>query len=85
LDQQGCLLAEIPNFGRVFDCGECGNIHLTVGPFGVTLAPDAYVNLVALLNASASNFETWLHERRKERASDRVEGGSSSESRGDSV
>lgn len=58
-----CLLAEIPNFGRVYDCGDCGNIHLTVGPVSLTLTPDAYMQLVTLVHTSAANFETWLHKK----------------------
>ncbi len=58
-----CLLSEISGFGRVYDCGDCGNIHVTVGPVSLTLTPEAYMQLVALLNSSASNFETWLQER----------------------
>jgi hypothetical protein len=60
-----CVLAEIPNFGKVYDCGECGNIHLSVGPVSLTLAPDAYLELTALINSSAAQFETWLINREK--------------------
>lgn len=63
MERNTCVLASIPNFGQVFDCGECGNIHLAVGPVTLTLAPEAYMDLVALLNTSASNFETWMQER----------------------
>jgi hypothetical protein len=55
----GFILADIPGFGRVADCGRCGNLHVSVGPVSLTLAPDAYMQLVALLNTSAANFETW--------------------------
>lgn len=61
--ERGCLLAEIPQFGRVFDCGECGKIHLTVGAIGVSLNPEAYIQLVNLLHTSAANFEMWLAEK----------------------
>lgn len=54
------LLAEEPGLGRVWDCGECGNIHVSIGPVTVCLDPAAYVNLVAMLNASAANFEEWI-------------------------
>lgn len=60
---RGCILAEIQDFGSVFDCGTCGNIHVAVGPVSVTLSPDSYLQLVALINASAANFEVWLHHR----------------------
>ncbi len=63
MNHPDCLLAEIPGFGRVYDCGDCGNIHVTVGPVSLTLTPDAYMQLVALVNTSAANFETWLQER----------------------
>lgn len=61
------VLADIPNFGRVFDCGECGSIHVNVGFVSMTLTPDAYMQLVALINTSAANFEGWIAESRAER------------------
>jgi hypothetical protein len=60
------MLAEIPGFGRIFDCGACGNLHLSVGPVSVTLSADAYMQLVALLNTSAANFELWMRGNRAE-------------------
>lgn len=54
------VLAEVPGLGRVFDCGNCGNLHLTVGPISLTLSAEAYMQLVTLLNTSAANFETWI-------------------------
>ena len=60
MEKTGYLLAEIPGFGRVFDCGACGFLHVTVGPVSVTLTPEAYMQLVAMLNTSAANFETWM-------------------------
>ncbi len=62
-ERKGYVLAEIPNFGRVFDCGNCGAIHVTVGPVSLTLDPEAYMQVVALLNTSAANFELWLDKR----------------------
>lgn len=59
-----CILAEMPGFGRVYDCGECGGIHVTVGPVSVTLTPEAYMQLVAMIHTSAANFETWLARNR---------------------
>ena len=56
------VLAEHPGLGRVWDCGECGNIHVSVGPVTLRLDPPAYLQLVAMLNASAANFETWLDD-----------------------
>jgi hypothetical protein len=58
------MLAEIPGFGRIFDCGTCGNLHLSVGPVSLTLSTDAYMQLVALLNTSAANFELWMRANR---------------------
>jgi hypothetical protein len=60
VENTGYLLADIPGFGRIFDCGGCGNLHLTIGPVSVTLTTEAYMQLVALLNTSAANFETWM-------------------------
>jgi hypothetical protein len=59
----GIVLAEAGNFGRVYDCGSCGCVHLQVGAVTLTLAPDAYLHLVALLNTSAANFELWMARR----------------------
>ena len=58
-----CLLAEIPDFGRIYDCGECGLIHVKVGPVSVTLPPESYIQLVTLIHTSAANFETWLEKQ----------------------
>lgn len=60
MNGETCLLAEIPDFGRVYDCGECGLIHVKVGPVSVTLPPESYMQLVALIHTSAANFESWL-------------------------
>lgn len=54
------VLAERANFGRVYDCGDCGCIHLQVGPVTLALAPDAYMQLVDMLLASAASFETHM-------------------------
>lgn len=61
---QSSVLAEIPGFGRVYDCGECGGIHVTVGPLSVTLTPEAYMQFVDLIHTSAANFEGWLASKR---------------------
>jgi hypothetical protein len=55
-----CILAEIPGFGRVYDCGGCGGIHVAVGPVSLTLTPEAYMQLAAMIHTSAANFELWL-------------------------
>lgn len=57
------FLAEIPGFGRIFDCGNCGLLHLTVGPVSLTLTPEAYMQLVAMLNTSAAHFESWMQAK----------------------
>jgi hypothetical protein len=36
---------------------------MTVGPVTITLEPQAYMQLVALVNTSAASFETWMHSR----------------------
>ena len=56
------VLAETPGFGRIFDCGECGHIHVAIGPVTLTIDAHAYMQLVALVNTSAANFETWLQQ-----------------------
>lgn len=55
-------LAEIPGFGSVYDCGSCGHVHLTIGPVAITLARQAYLQVVTMLNTSAANFEALLHQ-----------------------
>lgn len=64
-NNQGCILAEAPRFGCVFDCGCCDNIHLTIGPVSLLLAPEDYMKLVAMIHTSASRFEAWLEEKRR--------------------
>ncbi|MGC4052403.1 MAG: hypothetical protein QM757_23985 [Paludibaculum sp.] len=65
MEADAYVLAEIPGFGRIYDCGGCGNLHLSVGPVSLTLTPEAYMQLAALLNTSAAQFELLLHGRRK--------------------
>ena len=66
MDTNGYLLADIPGFGRVFDCGNCGQLHVSVGPVSLTLSVESYIQLVALLNTSAANFESWVQANRDE-------------------
>ncbi len=51
------VLVNIDDFGRIYRCGNCDNIHLQVGPVIVLLNVEAYMQLVALVNESAANFE----------------------------
>lgn len=60
MHKYGTTLAAIDNFGQVFDCGSCGNIHFQIGPMTMTLTPHAYMQLVDMVSTSAANFETWL-------------------------
>ena len=48
MTDRACVLADAPRFGSAFGCGECGNIHLKAGPFDLTLAPKAYLELVSV-------------------------------------
>jgi hypothetical protein len=50
------VLAGIENFGSIYRCGDCDNIHLQVGPVNLTLSAEAYKQLVALVNISAANL-----------------------------
>ncbi|WP_031497210.1 hypothetical protein [Bryobacter aggregatus] len=68
MEQQALILADTPGFGRIFDCGECGHIHVTIGPVSLTLEMEAYFQLVALVHTSAANFETYLQARPSEAA-----------------
>ncbi|MBK9170842.1 MAG: hypothetical protein IPM24_25765 [Bryobacterales bacterium] len=60
---QPFIYAEIPMFGRVYDCGECGCVHVQVGPVNITFQPDAYMQLVDLIHQSAANYETRIQGR----------------------
>jgi len=62
MERAKAVLAEIDSFGRIYNCGDCNNIHVQVGPVSLTLTVDAYMQLVDLVNTSAANFErsmTW--------------------------
>ena len=65
---EAILLAEQPGLGRVWDCGECGFIHVSIGPVTVCLEPGAYMQLVAMLNSSAATFEEWLQHKQRYQA-----------------
>lgn len=52
------VLANIEDFGRIYCCGKCDNIHVQVGPVVAMLTVEAYMRLVDLVNTSAANFET---------------------------
>ena len=58
MERPATVLANIENFGRIYRCGNCDNIHVQVGPMIVLLGVDAYMQLVALVNTSAANFES---------------------------
>jgi hypothetical protein len=60
--EQDFSLASRPGLGRVFVCGACDNVHVTVGPVTLTLTPGAYMQLVELMNTSAANFELFLQQ-----------------------
>ena len=64
------ILAESPGFGRVYDCGDCGCIHMQVGAVSITFTPDAYMKLVAMVNTSAASMETWIQSKSGESGSD---------------
>jgi hypothetical protein len=67
MSNQGYLLGEVEGFGRVHDCGDCGNIHVTIGPVSLTLTPEAFMQLVTLMHTSAANFEVWVQRRHAEK------------------
>jgi hypothetical protein len=58
MDRHAKVLASIENFGKIYRCGNCDNIHVQIGAVSVLISVDAYMQLVALVNTSASNFET---------------------------
>lgn len=54
------ILADIPGFGRIFDCGECANIHFQIGAMTLTLSPEAFLQLAAMISEGAASFnESW--------------------------
>jgi hypothetical protein len=57
MERPGTILANVENFGKIYRCGDCDNIHLQIGPVSVLLSHEAYMQLVALVNTSASNYE----------------------------
>ena len=73
MDGASCLLASIPEFGRVYDCGSCGGIHVSVGQVSVTLTPEAYLQFVTLIHSSAANFEIWMEQKRRQSGSMNLE------------
>jgi hypothetical protein len=60
MERQGRVLAKIDNFGRVYRCCDCDSIHLQVGAVNVAFTVETYMQLVALVNTSASNFEAFI-------------------------
>jgi hypothetical protein len=62
--RQSVSLAEVPGFGRVFDCGNCGGIHLSVGAVTITLSPEAFARFADMINTSVATFELWMEQRR---------------------
>ena len=60
MERSATILANVDNFGRIYRCGDCDNIHLQVGPVTVLLSVEAYMQFVALVNTSAANFESTL-------------------------
>lgn len=60
MDRPAIILASIENFGRIYRCGDCDNIHMQVGPVTVLLSLEAYMEFVTLVNTSAANFESTL-------------------------
>ena len=59
----GAILSHIEGFGQVYDCGNCGNLHVQIGPMNLTLEPRAYMQLVDMISTSAANFETWMQQK----------------------
>ncbi len=56
------LLADFERFGRIYQC-DGGCIHLQVGPVNLSLTPEAYMQLVDMVNRSAAHFETLVQSR----------------------
>ncbi len=51
------ILGDIPPFGRIYECCNCPNIHLQLGPVSIALSREAYMQLVELVTTSAANFQ----------------------------
>lgn len=58
MERPATILANVDNFGRIYRCGDCDNIHMQVGPVTVLLSVEAYMQFVALVNTSTANFES---------------------------
>ena len=58
MDKSTSILANIENFGRIYRCCDCDNIHVQAGPVTVLFSIEAYMQSVALVNTSAANFES---------------------------
>jgi len=57
MERPSTVLDNVENFGKICRCGDCDGIHLRIEPVSVLLLIEAYIELVALLNTSASNYE----------------------------
>ncbi len=58
MERPATIVANVDNFGRIYRCGDCDNIHVQIGPVTVLLSVKAYMQFVALVNTSAASFET---------------------------
>jgi hypothetical protein len=58
METPAIILASIENFGRIYRCGDCDNIHLQVGPVTILFSIEAFMQMVTLVHASAANFES---------------------------
>ena len=65
MEYHGCVLSDIPGFGRIYDCCNCGNVHITFGPVILMLTPDEFMHMVAMIHAGAANFELWREQRER--------------------
>lgn len=57
------ILANLPGFGRVYDCGDCGGIHRQVGAISIAFTLESNMKLVAMVNTSATALESWIQTR----------------------
>jgi len=67
-------LAQAAGLGRVFLCGGCDHIHLTIGPVTMTLSSEAYMQLVSMIHTSAANFELMIEDRARGAEEERGDG-----------
>lgn len=56
------VLAEHAGLGRIHLC-DCNSVHVSVGPVTLNLAPDAFLQLAAMMSKAAGEFSLQQAQR----------------------